>query len=63
MFNSSNSIYYLLRGVGNKFAVTSGAKVVPVCHFEVSNNWWISKMIKKHKSTVLDLAWCVNNKV
>jgi len=47
---------------GNKFAVASGSKVVPVCHFEQSNNWWISKMIKKHKSTVLSLAWCVNNK-
>jgi len=48
---------------GNKFAVASGAKCVPVCHFEESNDWWISKMIKKNiKSTVLSLAWCVNNK-
>lgn len=47
---------------GNKFAVSSGAKCVPVCHFEASNNWWISKMIKKHKSTVLCLDWCPNNK-
>lgn len=47
---------------GNKFAVSSGAKCVPVCHFEQGNNWWISKMIKKHKSTVLCLDWCVNNK-
>jgi len=47
---------------GNKFAVGSGAKCVPVFHFEESNDWWISKMIKKHKSTVLSLAWCVNNK-
>ena len=47
---------------GNKFAVGSGAKCVPVCHFEQSNDWWISKMIKKHKSTVISLAWCVNNK-
>jgi actin related protein 2/3 complex subunit 1A/1B len=47
---------------GNKFAVASGAKCVPVCHFEKSNDWWISKMIKKHKSTVLSLAWCPNNK-
>jgi len=36
---------------------------VLVCHFEESNDWWISKMIKKNiKSTVLSLAWCVNNK-
>jgi len=47
---------------GNKFAVTSGAKCVPVCHYEDSNRWWISKMIKKHKSTVLSVAWCPNNK-
>jgi len=47
---------------GNKFAVTSGAKCVPVCHYEQANDWWISKMIKKHKSTVLSLAWCCNNK-
>jgi len=48
--------------VGNKFAVTSGAKCVPICQFEASSNWWISKMIKKHKSTVISLAWCCNNK-
>jgi len=47
---------------GSKFAVGSGAKCVPVCQFEQSNDWWISKMIKKHKSTVLSLAWCCNNK-
>jgi len=47
---------------GNKFAVASGAKCVPICQFEESSDWWISKMIKKHKSTVLSLAWCCNNK-
>ncbi len=47
---------------GNKFAVASGAKCVPICQFDVQANWWISKMIKKHKSTVLSVAWCVNNK-
>lgn len=47
---------------GDKFAVGSGAKCVPVCHFESNQNWWISKMIKKHKSSVLDLAWSPNNK-
>jgi actin related protein 2/3 complex subunit 1A/1B len=49
---------------GDKFAVTSGNKCVPVCHFEDSQgfNWWISKMIKKHKSTVLTLDWSPNNK-
>ena len=47
---------------GAKFAVSSGAKCVPVCHFEAANDWWISKMIKKHKSTVLGLAWSPNGK-
>lgn len=47
---------------GDKFAVGSGAKCVPVCHFEENQNWWISKMIKKHKSSVLDLAWSPNQK-
>jgi len=48
--------------LGNKFAVTSGAKCVPICRYEKSSNWWISKMLKKHKSTVLSCAWCPNNK-
>jgi len=47
---------------GNKFAVTSGAKCVPVCHYEENNHWWVSKMIKGHKSTVLTVAWSPNNK-
>jgi len=47
---------------GTKFAVTSGAKCVPVCHFEANNDWWIAKMIKKHKSTVNCVAWCCNGK-
>jgi len=47
---------------GDKFAVGSGAKCVPVCHFEQGQNWWISKMIKKHKSSVLDIAWSPNQK-
>lgn len=38
---------------GKKFAVASGAKCVPVCYFEKEHDWWVSKMIKKHKSTVL----------
>lgn len=47
---------------GDKFAVTSGAKCVPVCHFDGAQNWWISKMIKKHKSTVLSVDWSPNSK-
>jgi len=45
----------------NKFAVASGAKCVSVCYFEEDNNWWVSKHIKKHKSTVLKLDWHPNN--
>jgi len=45
----------------NKFAVASAAKCVSVCYFEEENDWWVSKHIKKHKSTVLDLDWHPNN--
>ena len=48
---------------GKKFAVASGAKVVPVCHYEQQNDWWISKMIKKHKSTVQSVAWHPNSQL
>ena len=48
---------------GKKFAVASGAKSVPICYYEAANDWWISKMIKDHKSTVLCLDWCPNSKV
>eukprot|EP00298_Acanthocystis_sp_HF-20_P003191 c13556_g1_i1.p1 GENE.c13556_g1_i1~~c13556_g1_i1.p1 ORF type:complete len:389 (+),score=149.04 c13556_g1_i1:50-1168(+) len=40
-----------------KFAVGSGTKQVPVCFFEQEHNWWVSKIIKKHKSTVLSVDW------
>jgi WD40 repeat protein len=46
---------------GNKFAVASGAKSVPICYFEQKNDWWVSKVIKKHKSTVLSVAWSPNS--
>jgi len=45
----------------NKFAVSSGAKCVSICYFEEDNDWWISKHIKKHKSTVLSVHWHPNN--
>jgi len=48
---------------GKKFAVASGANVVPVCHYEQQNDWWISKMVKKHKSTVLWVAWHPNSQL
>jgi len=40
-----------------KFAVGSGARCVPVCHYDSEHNWWVSKIIKKHKSTILSLDW------
>jgi len=43
-----------------KFAVSSGAKCVSVCYFEEDNDWWVSKHIKKHKSTVTSVAWHPN---
>ena len=45
----------------NKFAVSSGSKLVSVCYFEEDNVWWVSKHIKKHKSTVTHVDWHPNN--
>jgi actin related protein 2/3 complex subunit 1A/1B len=46
---------------GDKFAVASAAKVVSVCHFEEEYDWWVSKHIRKHMSTVTRVAWHPNN--
>lgn len=48
---------------GQKFAVTSGAKSVAVCTYQAAENWWVSKIIKKHKSTVTDLDWHPNGQL
>jgi len=48
---------------GNKFAVTSGAKRVPICRFEKTDDWWIPEMISKHKSSVVAVDWHPNNTV
>lgn len=48
---------------GSKFAVASGSKTVPVCYYEEGNDWWISKMIKKHRSTVTSVAWHPNSQL
>merc|ERR1711862_352840 len=45
----------------DKFAVASGAKLVSICYFEKDNDWWVSKHIKKHNSTVLKVDWHPNN--
>jgi actin related protein 2/3 complex subunit 1A/1B len=48
---------------GKKFAVTSGAKVVPICSYVQKQEWWAGKHIKKgFKSTVVAVDWCINNK-
>lgn len=47
---------------GLRFAVTSGAKCAPVCTYEESNDWWVSKHLKKKfKSTVLCCAFHPRN--
>lgn len=48
---------------GTKFACGSGSKIVSICYFEPKNDWWISKIIKKHKSSVVDVAWHPNSQV
>jgi actin related protein 2/3 complex, subunit 1A/1B len=48
---------------GRKFAVASGSKKAMVCFFDASNNWWVSKDLRKHKSTVLTCAWHPSGRV
>mmetsp|Transcript_8832 Transcript_8832/g.24826 ORF Transcript_8832/g.24826 Transcript_8832/m.24826 type:complete len:356 (+) Transcript_8832:98-1165(+) len=45
----------------DKFAVASGAKCVSVCHYEEDNDWWVSKHIKKHDSTVTSVDFHPGN--
>lgn len=45
-----------------KFAVGSGARLIPVCYFEQEDNWWVSKHIKKPiRSTVTCISWHPNS--
>jgi actin related protein 2/3 complex subunit 1A/1B len=46
---------------GKKFAVTSGSKTIPVCYYEASSDWWVSRIVKKHRSTIVDCAWSPNS--
>jgi len=48
---------------GKKFAVASGSKSVPVCHYQALEDWWVSSMIKKHKSTVQAISWHKNSQL
>lgn len=46
----------------DKFAVGTAAKLVCICYFESSNDWWVSRHIKKPiRSTVTSLDWHQNN--
>jgi len=45
----------------DKFAVASGASLVAICYFEKDNDWWVSKHLKKHDSTVMKVDWHPNN--
>jgi actin related protein 2/3 complex subunit 1A/1B len=45
----------------DKFAVACGERLVSICYFEQENDWWVSKHLKKHESTVTDIAWHPNS--
>eukprot|EP01155_Anaeramoeba_flamelloides_P001699 Anaeramoba_flamelloidesa1055915_487.p1 GENE.a1055915_487~~a1055915_487.p1 ORF type:complete len:355 (-),score=59.34 a1055915_487:240-1304(-) len=45
----------------NKFAVGTGAKLVSICYFDEEGDWWVSKHIKKHRSSVISVSWHPNN--
>lgn len=42
---------------GKKFAVSSGNKSVMVCWYDGGNDWWVSRVAKKAKSSVLAISW------
>jgi actin related protein 2/3 complex, subunit 1A/1B len=45
-----------------KFAVGSGARLIPICYFEEENNWWVSKHLKKPiRSTITTVSWHPNS--
>jgi actin related protein 2/3 complex subunit 1A/1B len=45
-----------------KFAVGSGARLIPVCYFEEEDNWWVSKHLKKPiRSTITTVSWHPNS--
>jgi len=45
----------------DKFAVSSGAKCVSICYYEEENDWWVSKHIKNHTSTVTSVDFHPGN--
>ena len=48
---------------GQKFAVASGSKKALIAFFEPSNDWWVAREARKHKSTVLAVAWHPSSQV
>jgi actin related protein 2/3 complex subunit 1A/1B len=48
---------------GQKFAVGSSCRFVPVCHYDEELNWWVGKMLRKHKSTIVSVAWHPNSQL
>jgi len=46
----------------NKFAVGSGSRLIAICYYDVENDWWVSRHIKKPiRSTITCLDWHPNN--
>ncbi len=43
--------------------MASGDKCVPICYYEAASNWWVCKHIKKHRSTILSVAWHPNSQI
>ena len=48
---------------GLKFAVASGSKKALIGFYEASNNWWVARESRRHKSTVLSVAWHPSSQV
>ena len=60
-FFHNYSYFFICLFLEDKFAVASGAKLVSICYFEKDNDWWVSKHIRKHDSTVFKVDWHPNN--
>jgi hypothetical protein len=48
---------------GLKFAVASGSKKALIAYFDAANTWWVAREARKHKSTVLAVAWHPSSQV
>lgn len=44
-----------------KFAVGGAERSIGVCSYAEEEKWWVCKLIKKHQSSVLSLAWHPSN--